>query len=60
MGFSRWQWYYNNTQHTKIHTASKQNTAHKAAQTIKDTLHTVNTTEKSEGPPFLASALDGG
>jgi hypothetical protein len=40
MGFTRWQWYYNKTQHTN-------NTAHsnKTTQTIKDTLHTMNTTQ---------------
>jgi hypothetical protein len=42
----RWQWYYNKTQHTnntshKI--THKQNTAHKVTQTIKGTLHTMNT-----------------
>jgi hypothetical protein len=29
----------------------KQNTAHKATQTIKDTLHTVNTMQKSKAIP---------
>jgi hypothetical protein len=39
MGFIRWQWYYNKAQHTTL----KQNTAHKITQTIRDTLHTMNT-----------------
>jgi hypothetical protein len=39
--FTRWQWYYNKTQ----------NTAHKDTQTIKDTLHTMNTTQKSKVIP---------
>jgi hypothetical protein len=51
MGFARWQWYYNKTQHTKYHTTLKQNAAHKATQTVKDTLHTVNTTQTSKGIP---------
>jgi hypothetical protein len=34
------------THHTKYHTKLKQNTAHKATQTIKDTLHTLNKTKK--------------
>jgi hypothetical protein len=48
-GFTWWQWYYNktqhtnNTHHTKLHTVMKQNTAHETTQTIKDTLHTMNT-----------------
>jgi hypothetical protein len=33
----------NNTHHTKQYTSLKQNTAHKTTQTIKDTLHTMNT-----------------
>jgi hypothetical protein len=47
--FNRWQWYYNKTQHTnnthqtKQHTTLKQNTSYKTTQTIKDTLHTMNT-----------------
>jgi hypothetical protein len=53
MDFSRWQWYYNktlihNTQNTHItqnNTARSNKTAHKATQTIKDTLHTMNTTQ---------------
>jgi allophanate hydrolase subunit 1 len=49
MGFTAWQWYYNkvqhtnNTHHTKYHTTFKQNIEHKTTQTIKDTLHTMNT-----------------
>jgi hypothetical protein len=39
MGSFRWQWYYNKTQHTTL----KQNTAHKITQTIRDTLHPMNT-----------------
>jgi hypothetical protein len=35
------------TYHTKYHTTLKQNTAHKATQTIKDTLHTMNTTQRN-------------
>jgi hypothetical protein len=30
------------TYHTKQHTTLKQNTAHKATQTVQDTLHTTN------------------
>jgi hypothetical protein len=48
MGSYQWQWYYNKTQHTKIHITLKQNTAHKATQTIKGTIHTMNTTLKSK------------
>jgi hypothetical protein len=33
------------TYHTKQHTTLKQNTAHKATQTLKDTLQTMDTTE---------------
>jgi hypothetical protein len=33
--------------HTNYHTTLKQNTAHKATQTIKDKLRTMNTTQKS-------------
>jgi hypothetical protein len=48
MCFTRWQWYYNKTQHTnntshKILHHAKKNTAHKTTQTIKDTLHAMNT-----------------
>jgi hypothetical protein len=51
MGFTRLQWYYNKTQHKNTHitqnnTTLKQNTAHKAIQTLKDTLHTMNTTQQ--------------
>jgi hypothetical protein len=50
MVFTRWQWYYNKTQHTKIHTSQnntqhttlKQNTGHKATKTIKVKLHSMN------------------
>jgi hypothetical protein len=38
MEFYRWQWYYNKAQHTH-------NTAQKATQTIKDTLHAMNTVQ---------------
>jgi hypothetical protein len=38
-GFTRWQWYYNKTQHKNTH-------ARRATQTIKDTLNTMNTTQK--------------
>jgi hypothetical protein len=41
MGFTLWQWYYSKT-------TLKQNTAHNATQTMKDTLHTMNTTHKKE------------
>jgi hypothetical protein len=47
--FTRWQWYYNKTQHTNTVTHITQNntphsnTAHKTTQTIKDTLHKMNT-----------------
>jgi hypothetical protein len=37
--FTRWQWYYNKTQHNTHHI----NTAQKTTQTIKDTLHTMIT-----------------
>jgi hypothetical protein len=48
MVFTRWQWYYNKTQHThntshKITHTLKQNTTHKTTQAIKDTLHKMNT-----------------
>jgi hypothetical protein len=49
LGVTRWQWHYNetqhknNTHHTKQHNTLKQNTANKTTQTIKDTLHTMNT-----------------
>jgi hypothetical protein len=55
MGFSRWQWYYNQTQHTKYtchteyHTNKTQ--AHKATQTIKDSLLTMNTSQKRKAIP---------
>jgi hypothetical protein len=41
MGFTRWQWYFNETHHTN--NTPHSNTAHKTTQTIKDTLHTMNT-----------------
>jgi hypothetical protein len=55
--FTRWQWYYNktqhkNTRHTKYHTTLKQNTKHKATQIIKGTLHTMNTTQNNSGSLF--------
>jgi hypothetical protein len=34
------------TYHTKYHSMLKQNIAHKATQTLKDTLHTMNTMQK--------------
>jgi amino acid permease len=49
--FTLWRWYYNktqhtnNTHHTKQHTTLKQSRAHKTTQTIKDTLHTMNTVQ---------------
>jgi hypothetical protein len=36
------------TYHTKYHTTLKPNTAHKATQTMKDTLRTMNTTQKKK------------
>jgi hypothetical protein len=48
MGFYRWQWYYNKTRHENTrttqthHTTIEQNTAFKATQTTKDTLHAMN------------------
>jgi hypothetical protein len=43
--FTRWQWYYNKTQHTNntSHTTMKRNTACKTTHTI-NTLHRMNTT----------------
>jgi ABC-type polar amino acid transport system ATPase subunit len=62
MGLTLWHRYYNKTQHkkknknpTKYHTTVKQKTAHKAIQTIKDTLHTINTTQKSKAIPVTGS-----
>jgi hypothetical protein len=51
MDFTRWQWYYNKTQHVKIHitqniTPRSNKTAHKATQTVKDTLHNMNRMQK--------------
>jgi hypothetical protein len=47
-----------NTQHyTKYHSTLKQNTAHKATQTIQDTLHTMNTTGKNKA--ILATGRGG-
>jgi uncharacterized protein YajQ (UPF0234 family) len=50
MEFYRWQWYYSKTQHTKIHISHTitHQTAHKVTQTIKDTLHTMNTAQKNK------------
>jgi hypothetical protein len=42
MGFTRWQWLYSKTQHTN--TQSTQHT--KLHYKMKDTLHTVTTTQK--------------
>jgi hypothetical protein len=51
MGFTRWQWYYNKIKHKNTHitqdiTPRSNKTVHKARQTIKDTLHTINTKQK--------------
>jgi hypothetical protein len=52
MGFTRWQWYYRKTQHTKIHISAKithhTQTKHSTQSytTIKDTLHTMKTRQK--------------
>jgi hypothetical protein len=54
MCFTRWQWYYKKTEHTKIHISykithhAKKNAADKAAQRIKDTLHTMNITQQNK------------
>jgi hypothetical protein len=63
MGFTRWQWYYNKTQHTNTHitqnnTTLKQNTAHKTPQTIKDTFRAMNKmrTKKKEAIPITRCA----
>jgi hypothetical protein len=43
MGFARWQWHYNRTQHTKIHVSQhdqkREITTDEATQTTKDTTH---------------------
>jgi hypothetical protein len=39
------------TCHTKYHATLKQKTAHKATRTIKDTLHTMNITQKAKAIP---------
>jgi hypothetical protein len=50
--FTQWQWYYNKRQDKNTNITQnitpmlKQNTKYKATQTIKDRLHTMNTTKK--------------
>jgi uncharacterized membrane protein len=52
MGFTRRQWYYSKTQYTNTHITQnnnkqKHNTqSYTNTQTIKDALHTINTTQK--------------
>jgi hypothetical protein len=44
MGFTQWQWHYNNTKHRYIHhhLKKKDKSAHKATQTMKDILQGMN------------------
>jgi hypothetical protein len=56
MGFNRWQWYYNKTQHTN-NTTHKQNIAHKTTRATKDTLHTLNTMQIQSQPLLLLFKL---